>query len=497
MYRAMCSVNEKLFVSYPEKTGDGKSIAPSSMIADIIRVLPNVKIDNGFDNSFLYLSTPEATIHRLLIQKSAVNENDNPLWEAVYEWYAKNEGYADKIALLKRAKWFLKENTVLDKELAQKLYEQNTTYNASRLNVFAKCPFGYFMQYGLRLSEREEWEIKPTDVGIYAHELIKSFCETVEKDAHTDEEKLNAWRKLSDTRRDEILDSLIDTTCTNMQNHSGYDSEKNTSILRRTGKNIKNAAKTVHMSLSRGAYVEKGLEKRFNISITPDIDIVGTIDRLDMYKGDNDERVRIVDYKTGGTEFDVVNIVNGVDMQMVIYAIAAREMAREFGLAPRVSGIYYNKVHNKFVSSTMGDTMDVPLEKRDDNLRLDGITFIKSDDDFLAEDADIPAGNNSGFLNIGYDKRGNLSRKCVHTAYEIEGLMETVKENIIDMDRQIKDGYIKCNPYETKSSSACKYCSFGEVCMFCNDKVSRYVSGKADDVWSEMGIKGGDDTDGN
>ncbi len=491
VYRAMCSVNERLFVSYPEKTLDGKSISPSGMIEDILRVVPQAEKYAAPDSDAIYLSTPEATIHRLLIRKSEINGIKNPLWDAVYEWYENHDEYSDKLALLKRARWYSKEDTVLDKELSQRLYDKNLTYTASRLNVFAKCPYGYFMQYGMGLTEREEWEIKPTDVGIYAHELIKVFCETVEKDAKNDADKLNAWKNMTDAERDKILDDLIAAACDNVILDGAYDSKKNASILKRTGRNIKNAAKTVHMSLSKGEYVEKGLEKSFKISIAPDISIRGTIDRLDMYSGDNDDRVRIIDYKTGSTEFDVVNIVNGVDMQMIIYAVAAKELAREAGMDPRVSGIYYNRVHNKFVSVEMGNA-DAACEERKAALQLDGITFIKSEDDFRAEDISLAEGKNSDFLNIGYDKKGSIkARSSLHSANEIEGIMETVKDNIIEMDKKIRDGYIKCNPYQNKNSHpACAFCSFGEVCMFCNGKTPRYASGKSAEVWEEMNIKG-------
>ena len=134
----------------------------------------------------------------------------------------------------------------------------------------------------------------------------------------------------------------------------------------------------------------------------------------------------------------------------------------------------------------------VASQERKAALQLDGITFIKSEDDFRAEDISLAEGKNSDFLNIGYDKKGSIkARSSLHSANEIEGIMETVKDNIIEMDKKIRDGYIKCNPYQNKNSHpACAFCSFGEVCMFCNGKTPRYASGKSAEVWEEMNIKG-------
>ena len=47
----------------------------------------------------------------------------------------------------------------------------NTT--VSRLESFAKCPFSYFMKYGLRAQERKEATVDPAEFGTYVHAVLE------------------------------------------------------------------------------------------------------------------------------------------------------------------------------------------------------------------------------------------------------------------------------------------------------------------------------------
>lgn len=490
VYRAICAVSDRLYISRPVQMADGKALMPSPMIKDIERLMPNIMRSDDIiwdsENEHMYISTPEATIHRMLINKSVKNKNSHsPVWDAAYEWYAKQEEWRDLVALIDRAKWYMKSDIKLDEQTAKELYETKTVYSASRLNAFSLCPFGYFMRYGIKAREREIWEITPADVGSYAHEVIREFCARVEADAKTDEDKLNCWRHLTEDEQTRILDEIIDAACAGVIEKGARDKDKTVSILRRTGKNIRNAATTVCRALSSGKYVLDGLEKEFEVALTDSVSIRGIIDRVDSCKGKDETRIRIVDYKTGKTTFDIVNIANGVDMQMVIYAIAASRMAEENGAA-RVTGMYYNKVHNKMLSVPMGAGGETAAKAAAEELRLDGVTFVRSDEDIYEQDENMRDGE-SDFLNITYNSRGSLTDKnSLRTEQEMRGLMKNVTDKIIEIDSEIKSGKIGCEPYLNGAVSSCAYCSFAEVCSFLNEPRARRREGKDEDAWAKM-----------
>lgn len=51
----------------------------------------------------------------------------------------------------------------------------------------------------------------------------------------------------------------------------------------------------------------------------------GRIDRLDVMQEEDRVYVKIIDYKTGNTSFDLVSIYYGLQMQLVVYMDAAMQ----------------------------------------------------------------------------------------------------------------------------------------------------------------------------
>ena len=510
VYKALCAVTEKLFLSYPLQTGDGKALRASRMLLDIHRMFPKMEVkDNLLDdmNSKIYISSPAATIHRMIIAKSKRNPNRiNPIWEAAYKWYEKSGDWSGMLSLIDRADEFEKFDISLDARTAQMLYEGNSVYSASRLNTFARCPYGYFAKYGLDAKEREEWEITPADAGTYAHEVIHKFVERVEEGASAPEEKLERWKNLAEEKTDEntvtrgdILNGIIESTCENILASSSRDKERTASIFRRMGKTISSAAAIVHRSLKNGKYTENGLEREFEVNLGNDVRVKGIIDRVDMYKPeDGDARVRIIDYKTGSTSFDIVDIFNGLSMQMVIYALAARKMAHdEFGGDPMVTGVYYNKVRDDFQSLGVTDDEEKAAKKHEKARRLDGVTFIENDGSRgVIDDMDDITDSAGGFLNIELKADGSIKTvDAVKTQAEINGLMDYVGESIVEMDSAIKSGKNSPVPYKYRPDRLpCAHCQYSRMCGFFADKKElREKQGKKSEIWEEMSRRGGDE----
>ncbi len=505
VYRAMCAVTERLFLSYPLQNSEGRAQRASRMILDIHRKFPKLAIFDLLPDTAekIYISSPKATIHKMLINKSG-GAARSPVWEAAYEWYKKSGEWDGMLSLLESAGRFAARDISLDGALAKRLYEGKGAYSASRLNAYAKCPFGYFIKYGIGAYERQEWEITPADVGSYAHEVIKRFCEKVEEGAKTDSEKLDRWRGLRSAdeegtapAREEILNKIIETTRENMLSSVTRDKERTASIFSRMGKTISHAAKIVHMSFKNGRYAEDGLERDFELELGGGVKVKGIIDRLDLYNEENGAaRVRVIDYKTGQNAFDVVDVYNGIDMQPVIYAIAARELVREdTGKTPDVTGIYYNKVRDDFEKLKYGDGADKADIKHSKARRLDGVTFVDSDGDnrvIYDMDSSLLDGGESEFLNISAKNGEIVQSDSIHTRAEIEGLMKTVGEGIEKTDRDIKSGNISLSPYTAGKSSACDYCDYKKACAFDYDKRgARNREGDKAAVWEMMKEKGG------
>lgn len=510
VYRALCAVTDKLFFSYSIQDEEGASQTPSHMLMEIYRKFPKMRASDNLigdaSQDGVYISSPKATIHKMLINLSKRHDGQkNPLWDMVYGWYSKSGEWNRLLSLMDRADYYSRRGVMLDSDIANVLYNGKITYSASRINTFARCPFEYFLKYGLGARERDEWDITPANMGSYAHRVINDFCLEVEEGAETNRDKIAAWRNLTGDRRDEILDAIIDETCENMLSSSARDKERTAGIFRRMGKTISSAAGLVQKSLSAGDFAENGMEYKFEIDITENVALQGLIDRIDTCETDSGKSyMRIIDYKTGKTEFDVVNIANGYDMQMVLYALAAAQMMKKDGRDVDVTGIYYTGVRSKYKPLTGKVTEDNIKEQTAAKLSLDGVTFAPEGEEerghmLYSMDNGFFENQESAFTKVKIDKDGNI--KGVASLDEINGLMAYARETLIDMDRRVRNGEIGMHPYVQKSKScACDYCDYGSVCKFDESRREvREAAGNREEIWEAMKIKGaalkGDETD--
>lgn len=498
VYRAIATVREKLYISYSIQNEEGKSQSKARFLLDVERKFPKVTRSDNLtpesNNGRAYISAPKATMHRMLINLSSRNKRaGDALWQAVYRWYKDKEEWQTDLSMIDRADYYDRKGVMLKEDIAARLYEGKVSYSPTRLNTFSACPFKYFMQYGLKAKTREEWDISPMSMGIYAHRVIHDFCARVEKDAKSDKEKIEAWRGLGGEERDSLVNEIIEDTCQKITASSVRDKEKTESILRRMGKTIRQSAILVQQSLGRGSFAEHGMEREFDVSLTDKVALRGTIDRIDMCEGkDGRKYLRIIDYKTGSTEFDVVDIYGGYNMQMVLYALAMNEEIRDNNMD--VTGIYYTVVRDEYKKIEKDVTeanVDSAIGK---NMVLDGETF--ADDDETKKMNTVCSIDNGiidkGFCDFVKVKIDDENIHGVRSLDEINGLMEKVKERVTEIDEKSRGGVIDLNPYETgKDKSACSYCDFAAVCKF-DDKYKkiRKRKGTKDEIWDEMKIKG-------
>ena len=500
VYRAICAVSDKLYFSYSVQDESGRTQSPSHMITDIYRKFPKLTISDNLiedvSKDRVYISSPKATIHKMLVNLSGRYDGQkNPLWDIVREWYDKNSEWKKILSLMDRADYYDRRGVMLDSDIANMLYAGRITYSASRINTFARCPFEYFLKYGLGAYERDVWEVTPANMGTYAHQVINDFCVAVEDGAQSNDEKITAWRSLDNAKRDEILDGIINKTCENMLSSNVRDKERTANIFRRMGKTISDAARLVQKSLSAGSFAENGMECKFEVELTENIAVQGLIDRIDTCDTEDRSYMRIIDYKTGRTEFNVVNIANGYDMQMVIYALAAARLMREQGKKVDVTGIYYTAVRSRYRNLSTTVTEDNVHERNIRDMVLDGVTFAEESDEEIGKmlynmDKDFFKNQESIFTKVKLDKDGNITG--VGTIDEINGLMEHVEKSIIDIDNQARNGEISLKPYHSGSfGGVCDYCSYSSVCKFDEDKKRmREPEGTKEEIWENMKLKG-------
>ncbi|MBQ3124054.1 MAG: exodeoxyribonuclease V subunit gamma [Clostridia bacterium] len=480
VYKLLSATTDKLYISYPSMTADGASNLPSQLVTDIkdkfcdLHVIDDILAE---DSDILHISSPKPTLHKFLI-----NPSEHPLWSHVDAWFNEHEEWRNRLFSVKKAKRnFSYRKIELNEDIAQDLYSNKNRYSATRLNSYANCPFSHFLRYGLDAREREEYDIKPTDTGTYAHEIIRRFCTRIDEDENL------SWHSMDDEKCTGLVSEIVADTLDKINASELRDKEMTADILSRMGETVTEAAKTVCRSINCGEFEIDSYEKEILVKLNDNIEIGGIIDRLDVCRLPDRNEYRIIDYKTGHKDFSVADIYHGLDMQPVIYALAMRILDDK----ATISGMYYSMVHNSFASIgvTSGEkSIDTALRK---NTEYNGITFVGDDknspipqEEIDRIESELSRADGSLFFT---GKKNELGySKSVKSRSEGEWLMGRVRDNIINADKDIRNGNIAITPLVRGGNSACTYCAYRQVCRFDESVISeRCITDNDSDIWNK------------
>ena len=100
--------------------------------------------------------------------------------ERSFLWYKNNE--KEKLQIALNGINYKNVSEKINEENINQLYGNNLKTSISRLEKYRECPFSYYLTYGLNLSEKEKFEIKPIDTGSFMHEIIDGFFKQINEE---------------------------------------------------------------------------------------------------------------------------------------------------------------------------------------------------------------------------------------------------------------------------------------------------------------------------
>lgn len=317
------------------------------------------------------------------------------------------------------------ENAFIDR--GEDLFFRGGKISPSALESYFTCPFRHFLQYGLKLKDREEQSVMATDSGNFIHELLEKTAKQFEET--TGEAEMRA-------KAEEIGAELLKKPPYSYSKDTPAGEYAQSRLLSEGVEAAAAAYRQVKGSLYRVAETEKCVE-------TPDFR--GKIDRVDV----SDHFVRIIDYKTGSVDDSVSSYYTGRKIQLEMYMAAAK--------GDKIpAGVFYFPA-----SLSFSDESDKPF-------RMRGF-FVGDQDALTAGDPVMTAGEKGAESEFFASKNGETRNTHSMDRLTFLSFIEYSEFVAEGARKELKAGYIGVSP----SKYACAYCPYGGACGFHPDKSVR------------------------
>lgn len=481
LYLNLSKPSENLCLSYSQTNGKGEAVGPAFLIRTIQTLFPMLKITHAEEpDDVLDLVESPSTALNYLTERIGDEEKcrEDALFKELYTWYLNSPEYHQTAETLTEAAFLKKPEDKIGQSVAKALYGEISLNGATRLERFSACAFAHFLRYGLAVTERAEYEFRAMDMGNVIHQALEDFSVELRS-------RNLSWSELKDQERDEIADYCLEKISADYGNTIMQSSARNHYMIEKTRRILRRTVWALQEQLKNGKFQPEG----FEVSIGG-----GRIDRLDVLKEDDKVYVKIIDYKTGNTSFDLVSIYHGLQMQLVVYMDAAvrAEQKKYPDCQVKPAGIFYYNVKDPMIQKEMEDdleSLDPEILKK---LKMSGLA--------IADDAIIQKLDSTTIsLPLTYTTKGAL-RKGSSVADEkgFELLNSYVKKKISDIQTEILNGNADTAPYEMAGKNACTYCPYQGTCgfdkkipgyefrrlkQFSDDEIWKVFAQEVDETW--------------
>jgi len=375
----------------------------------------------------------------------------------------------------------------LSKEAVETLYRQVLQLSASKIDRFSACRCAYFLEYGLRAKERKEAAVDAPIFGTFVHFVLENTARQVQEEG--------GFAAVSDARAREIAEEQIAAFTEAQIGDLAEQEPRFRYLYERNLGEVREVVDSLGGELRRSAFEPSAYELDFMPGGTlPPVEVtgkrgsasvVGYVDRVDVYHGEEADYFRVVDYKTGKKAFSYSDVLNGMGMQMLIYLFALEKYGKQlWGREARPAGVLYFPARSPVLTAAERPSEEEAEAQRRKESRRSGL--LLDDDRLLHAMEDFP--EQPEYLPCRADKEGKLQGDLA-TAEQLRLLRDHVKKTLEQITDAILEGDVHPNPYfQGSERSACKYCSFAAVCHLdsCDPERRYFASKKAGEFWKRL-----------
>ena len=482
LYLNMTKPSNQLILSYSRVDSEGKALRPSYLIRTMLRMFPDMQVqDLDSLEKTLNISTQGAA------KEFYLSGEKSPEWYALAKCFleSEDENIRSNANAILNAFYYKYSHDPISHVVAEAIYGKQIEGSVTRLESFARCAYSHFLSYGLKLREREESGFESVDMGNLYHAAIENYSKMLVSSNYN-------WMNIPDEMRDSFATEAMEQAVAAYPNLSIYATAENAHIAERMQHIFKQTVWALTTQVRKGTFVPNEFEIAFSKQDKLDalsfqledgnsIQLKGRIDRLDTCVDDNRLYVKIIDYKSGNTKFDVLKLYNGLQLQLIVYMNAALELEKKGYPTKEVvpGGLFYYHIDDPVIELNGEMSEEEVQESILKELKPDGLV---NEEESIYRAMDQNFETKSDVIPVELKKSGELSaRSSVATTEEFAILSEYVNHNIIQKGNEIYSGNVKVSPYVEGQSSSCDYCPYKAICGF-DVKINGYESKKGKSI---------------
>ncbi|MCH5163329.1 MAG: PD-(D/E)XK nuclease family protein [Clostridiales bacterium] len=314
------------------------------------------------------------------------------------------------------------------KPFAETAKVKRESLSVTELTNWFNCPYKRFLSDSVGLKKRGE--SSAADYGIVTHEFMERWIA---------KRPLDASRETVEKIVVEVLDKNDYLTGPSMRAERERVIRDACDFAALNKKVIEAGEYEPQPSLA-----EKGFGGEIMLGENKDVRFTGRIDRVDYCGGD----ARIIDYKTGSKSFKLKECLEGLDLQLPLYAATIKDQNDK-----RVTGAFY------LPAGPIYDVEDSALSgffMRDDGVALDYDRGMKDGTRSKILPARLKLDDKTKEPNGFYRPAASIIEKDEFDAF-IDACVETAS---LAAD-QINEGYIERTP----AAKSCEYCAYRGLCI--------------------------------
>ena len=497
LYRNLTKPSERLYLSFAKAGASGEAQNPSYLINEIRKLFPEIPVRDieKEEKPEEKLEMPRSGEALFLEELGRAAEGEiDPLFEELYRWYAAHPEAGIPAETYRKAAFLRCADGVIGRSAASALYGDTLKNSATRLEKYAACAFAHFMEFGLQIRERDQYELKAADMGTVMHEALEKFSKKLQENGET-------WKTVTDDTRDRLIEECVEETMADYGNTIFQSSSRNQYRIIRVKRILKRTVWALQQQIRQGEFEPGEFEVSFSMedslsAINIDLSehekmrLRGRIDRVDLCETDDKVYVKIIDYKTGNTSLDLVALYYGLQLQLAVYLDAAVELEQKKHPGKQVepAGVFYYHIDDPMLDQEEDETDEAWGRRMLKALRMDGL--VNADRKVVELlDRVLEDGTTSDVIPVGKKKDGSYtSYSKVASPEQFDVIRTYTRKKVREIGEGIFSGNVKISPYQRDGATACAYCEYQGICGF-DQKIQGYEYRKLKGMDTELLMK--------